>query len=76
MKDLLTKAQKKEYSSNGFLIVKNVLSQEKIHEWSKQIPLKRGGNPIDVANTTLFLASDLSTYVTGQVINVCGGMLT
>ena len=40
------------------------------------IPLKRGGTTEDIANVTLFLASDLSAYVTGQVINVCGGMLT
>ena len=52
------------------------LAEETVKQWRDQIPLKRGGNPIDVANTTLFLASDLSTYVTGQVINVCGGMLT
>lgn len=43
-------------------------------EWEKQIPLRRGGTPEDVANTALFLASDLSGYVTGQVINCCGGM--
>jgi 3-oxoacyl-[acyl-carrier protein] reductase len=42
--------------------------------WNEKIPLRRGGTPEDVANTALFLASDLSTYVTGQVINVCGGM--
>ena len=44
--------------------------------WEQQIPLRRGGTPEDVANTTLFLASDLSTYVSGQVINVCGAMNT
>ena len=43
-------------------------------EWEKQIPLRRGGTPEDVANVALFLASDLSTYVTGQVVNCCGGM--
>ncbi len=45
-------------------------------EWINQIPLKRGGTPDDVANVTLFLASDLSSYVSGQVISVCGGMKT
>jgi len=45
-------------------------------EWAEKVPLKRGGTPEDVANTALFLASDLSTYVTGQTIHVCGGMLT
>lgn len=43
-------------------------------EWEKQIPLRRGGQPEDVANVALFLASDLSSYVTGQVLNCCGGM--
>jgi 3-oxoacyl-[acyl-carrier protein] reductase len=45
-------------------------------EWIRQIPLKRGGTPEDVANTALFLASDLSSYINGQIIHVCGGMLT
>lgn len=45
-------------------------------EWIGRIPLKRGGTPEDVANTALFLASDLSSYITGQTIHVCGGMLT
>lgn len=44
--------------------------------WIQQIPLRRGGKPEDVAKTALFLASDLSAYVTGQVIHVCGGMNT
>ncbi len=43
-------------------------------EWEKQIPLRRGGKPEDVAAVALFLASDLSAYVTGQVISCCGGM--
>lgn len=42
--------------------------------WIKEIPLRRSGKPADVANIALFLASDLSSYVTGQVISVCGGM--
>ena len=52
------------------------LEDEAINNWRNQIPLKRGGEPEDIANVSLFLASDLSSYVTGQVINVCGGMLT
>jgi len=44
--------------------------------WIQGIPLKRGGTPDDVANLCVFLGSDMSTYITGQVINVCGGMLT
>jgi len=43
--------------------------------WTDTIPLKRGGSPEDVANTCLFLASDLSAYITGQTLSVCGGML-
>jgi 3-oxoacyl-[acyl-carrier protein] reductase len=45
-------------------------------EWISRIPLKRGGTPDDVANAALFLASDLSSYISGQTIQVCGGMLT
>lgn len=52
------------------------LGEEVIKQWKDQIPLKRIGNPQDVANAALFLASDLSSYVTGQIFNVCGGMLT
>ena len=52
------------------------LSPEVVQGWRDAIPLKRGGQTTDVANTCLFLASDLSSYVTGQVINVDGGMLT
>jgi 3-oxoacyl-[acyl-carrier protein] reductase len=43
-------------------------------EWEKQIPLRRGGTPEDVAGVAVFLASDLAGYVTGQVVNCCGGM--
>ena len=52
------------------------LQQDQINEWAESIPLKRSGKAEDVANTSLFLASDLSSYITGQVMNVCGGMLT
>lgn len=45
-------------------------------KWMEDIPLKRGGTPEDVANACLYLASDLSTYVSGQTLNVCGGMQT
>jgi len=51
------------------------LGEEVVKEWAEQIPLKRGGSTEDVANACLFLASDLSTYITGQVISVCGGMV-
>lgn len=52
------------------------LDEKMIQQWREGIPLKRGGTPEDVANLTLFLASDASAYITGQCINVCGGMLT
>lgn len=52
-----------------------VLDQKVVEEWRNSIPLKRGGSPVDVANATIFLASDMSAYVTGQTLHVCGGML-
>jgi 3-oxoacyl-[acyl-carrier protein] reductase len=60
----------------GFIITEMTaqLSEEVRKQWADQIPLKRGGTPEDVANVALFLASDLSSYVSGQVIPVCGGM--
>ena len=54
----------------------NDLSEELVQKWIEGIPLKRGGKPEDVANLCLFLSSDLSSFITGQVINVDGGMLT
>ena len=52
------------------------LSESIIDGWTQNIPLKRPGESNDVANLCLFLASDLSNYITGQVINVDGGLLT
>lgn len=52
------------------------LDEQTVQTWRDAIPLKRGGSPKDIANACVFLASDLSSYVTGQVINVDGGMLT
>ena len=52
------------------------LDTKKVEEWRNAIPLKRGGVPNDVANACLFFASDLSSYITGQTLNVDGGMLT
>lgn len=62
----------------GFIITEMTgqLADDVRKEWVEQIPLKRGGSPEDVANTALFLASDLSSYISGQVISVCGGMQT
>ncbi len=53
-----------------------VLDEKTVQSWRDSIPLKRGGSPEDVANACLFFASDMSNFVTGQVLNVCGGMLT
>ncbi len=52
------------------------LEEKTVQTWRDAIPLKRGGTPEDVANTCLYLASNLSSYVTGQVLQVDGGMLT
>ena len=52
------------------------LAPEMVQQWREQIPLKRGGTPEDVAQAVVFLASDMSSYITGQVLNVDGGMLT
>lgn len=83
----LTKSIAKEIGSRGirvnaiapgFIItdMTGALSEEVRQQWAQQIPLRRGGTPEDVANAALFLASDLSSYVSGQVIHVCGGMNT
>ncbi len=62
----------------GFIITDMTaqLTEEVRDAWAKLIPLRRGGTPEDVANVATFLASDLSSYVTGQVIHCCGGMNT
>ena len=52
------------------------LNEEVVKGWRDGISLKRGGSTEDVANACLFFASDMSSFVTGQVLNVCGGMLT
>jgi len=81
----LTKSIAKELGSRGirsnaiapgFIITEmtNQLSDEVKKAWAETIPLKRGGTPEDVANVCTFLASDLSSYITGQTIRVCGGM--
>ena len=60
----------------GFIITDMTaqLSEEVRKDWASKIPLHRGGTPEDVANVCLFLGSELSSYVSGQVIHVCGGM--
>lgn len=60
----------------GFIVtdMTSAISEEMRAEWAKTIPLRRAGNPEDVANVALFLASDMSAYVSGQVINCCGAM--
>ena len=62
----------------GFIITEmtHKLTEEVKKQWENKIPLKRGGTPEDVAKVAIFLASDLSSYVNGQVINVCGGLRT
>lgn len=60
----------------GFIITEmtGVLSDDIKKKWAEQIPLRRGGTPENVANAAVFLASDLSSYITGEVISVTGGM--
>lgn len=60
----------------GFIItdMTHALSEDVRKQWEAQIPLRRGGMPEDVADVAVFLASDMASYVTGQTINVCGGM--
>ncbi len=82
----LTKSVAKEIGSRnircnaiapGFIETEmtEVLGDDIKQEWIKTIPLKRGGKPEDVANCVLFLACDDSAYISGQTINVCGGMV-
>lgn len=82
----LTKSLAKEFASRdirvnaiapGFIEtdMTNKLTTEQIENITKSIPLNRLGKPADVANLVLFLASDKASYITGQVINVCGGMV-
>lgn len=52
------------------------LDPKVVEQWREGIPLKRGGTPADVANACVFLGSDLSSYITGQTLHVCGGMTT
>jgi 3-oxoacyl-[acyl-carrier protein] reductase len=52
------------------------LDEATVQGWRDGIPMKRGGSPDEVADACVFLASDMSTYISGQVLNVCGAMLT
>ena len=52
------------------------LGEDVINKWAENIPLKRPGSTDDIANACLYLSSDMSNYVTGQVLSVCGGMLS
>ena len=54
----------------------DVLDEKVVQEWRDSIPLKRGGTPFDIANTCVWLGSDMSSYITGQTIHVNGGLLT
>lgn len=75
-KELGSRGVRSNAIAPGFIITEmtDKLPVEVRDEWASKIPLKRGGTPDDVANVTLFLASDLSQYVTGQTLHVCGGM--
>jgi 3-oxoacyl-[acyl-carrier protein] reductase len=60
----------------GFIITEMTgqLPEDVVKEWAGKIPLKRGGTPEEIAKTCVYLGCDLSSYVTGQTIHVCGGM--
>ena len=75
-KELGSRGIRANWIAPGLIItdMTGALSDEVKEAWAKQIPLRRGGTPEDVANVCTFLASDLSSYVTGQVIHCCGGM--
>lgn len=81
-----TKSMAKELGSRGVRVnaiapgfikteMTGKLGEEVVAKWEESIPLKRGGETSDVANACIFLGSDMSTYITGQVLSVCGGML-
>lgn len=83
----LTKSTAKELGSRnircnaiapGFIVTEMTgqLSEEVREDWNKKIPMRRGGTPEEVAKVAVFLSSDLASYVSGQVVNVCGGMNT
>ena len=75
-KELGSRGVRSNAIAPGFIITEmtHVLSEDVKKQWEAQIPLRRGGKPEDVADVCVFLGSDLSSYVTGQVIHVCGGM--
>ncbi|HPT43844.1 MAG TPA: 3-oxoacyl-[acyl-carrier-protein] reductase [Paludibacteraceae bacterium] len=77
-KELGTRGIRANAIAPGFIETEmtHALNDEQRAKWAETIPLRRGGTPDEVANVALFLASDLSSYVSGQVINVCGGMNT
>ncbi len=75
-KELGSRGVRSNAIAPGFIITEmtHVLSDDVKKQWEAQIPLRRGGKPEDVADVCVFLGSDLSSYVTGQVVHVCGGM--
>ncbi|MBN1117805.1 MAG: 3-oxoacyl-[acyl-carrier-protein] reductase [Bacteroidales bacterium] len=75
-KEMGTRGIRHNAIAPGFIITEmtGVLPEAVRKEWESKIPLRRGGTPEDVANTCVYLGSDLSSYVTGQTIHVCGGM--
>lgn len=77
-KELGTRGIRANAIAPGFIETEmtHALTEEQRAKWAEAIPLRRGGSPDEVAKVCVFLASDLSSYVSGQVINVCGGMNT
>ena len=77
-KELGTRGIRANAIAPGFIETEmtHALTEEQRAKWAETIPLRRGGSPDEVAKVCVFLASDLSSYVSGQEINVCGGMNT
>ena len=77
-KELGTRGIRANAIAPGFIETEmtHALTEEQRAKWAETIPLRRGGSPDEVAKVCVFLASDLSSYVSGQIINVCGGMNT
>ena len=75
-KELASRGIRSNAVAPGFIITEmtHQLSDEVREKWMDTIPMRRGGTPEEVANAVLFFASDLSSYVSGQVLTVCGGM--
>ena len=76
-KELASRNIRSNVIAPGFIATEmtDEIPEKELENWLQNIPLKRAGTPLDVANLAVFLASDMSAYITGQVFQVDGGML-